>query len=387
MSGTALAVLACVVAVFLAWMLRRTTQRLHAAEQRAGRLAKESLAQENDAVLLRDSLLKGTDDALLVLDSSQTILYVNPSAETLFGSHLAGETLIGAIRQPALDSLLRDALRVHGESVERRVEFQHRIFHVRAIASNDDAEARYEVLVLRDVTELQRLERARREMVSNITHELSTPITSIGLLAETLISFAQDEKPKRVRKMAKDISREVHTLTQLVQEMRDLSLIESGQMPVKLTPSPLLPIVQSAVEQIQSLVEDKGLTVALEVPESIYVLADDSQIKRAVKNIAHNAVKYSPEKGTITITTTVSETEAVLGVSDEGPGIPTEDLSRVFERFFQVDRSRHNGTGLGLAIVRHIVMAHGGRAWIESEEGKGTTVFIALALADSPSQA
>ncbi len=375
------------VAVFLVWMLRRTTNRLHYAEARVDRLARELSAQGKDAVLLRDSLLKGTDDALLVLDSSQTILHANPSAETLFGPRLTGETLIGAVRQPALDNLLRDALKVHGESVERRIEFEHRIFHVRAIASNDDAAALYEVLSLRDVTELQRLERARREMVSNITHELSTPITSIGLLAETLINFAQDEKPKRVRKMAKDISREVHTLTQLVQEMRDLSLIESGQMPVKLTPSPLLPIVQNAVEQIQSLVEDKNLAVTLEIPEDICVLADDLQIRRAVKNIAHNAVKYSPEKGTITITASVSDTEAVLGIRDEGPGIPTEDLSRVFERFFQVDRSRHNGTGLGLAIVRHIVLAHGGRAWIESEEGKGTTVFIALALADSPSPA
>jgi len=121
------------------------------------------------------------------------------------------------------------------------------------------------------------------------------------------------------------------------------------------------------------------------VPDTIHVLADDMQARRAIKNIVHNAVKYSPEKGTIRIFATESDTEAILGVSDQGPGIPADDLPRVFERFFQVDRSRHNGTGLGLAIVRHIIMAHGGRVWIESEEGKGTTVFIAFALADQPS--
>jgi two-component system phosphate regulon sensor histidine kinase PhoR len=239
------------------------------------------------------------------------------------------------------------------------------------------------VLTLRDVTELQRLERSRREMVFNISHELSTPITAIGLLADTLLNVAEKEKPRRLRKMAKDIRRETDTLTQLVQEMRDLSLIESGQMPVRLTASNLLSIVQSSIEPLLTLVESKNQTIDMAVPEDVYVLADELQIQRAIKNILHNAVKFTPEGGQIRIVATRHDNEAVLAVSDDGPGIPVDDLPRVFERFFQVDRSRREGTGLGLAIVRHIVMAHGGRTWVESVEGEGSTFYIALALAEA----
>ncbi|HVO69625.1 MAG TPA: HAMP domain-containing sensor histidine kinase, partial [Aggregatilineaceae bacterium] len=227
------------------------------------------------------------------------------------------------------------------------------------------------------------LERSRRDMVSNIGHELSTPITAIGLLADTLLNVAEKEKPRRLRKMAKDIRREADTLTQLVQEMRDLSLIESGQMPIRLTSSNLLSIVQTSVEPLLTLVESKNQTISLAVPENICVLADDLQIQRAIKNILHNAVKFTPEGGQIQITATQNGNEAILSVCDSGPGIPADDLPRVFERFFQADRARREGTGLGLAIVRHIVMAHGGRVWAESVEGEGATFYIALALAES----
>ena len=240
------------------------------------------------------------------------------------------------------------------------------------------------VLTLHDVTELEHLERARREMVANITHELSHPITAIGLLAETLLNVAEQEKPKRIRKMAKNILREANTLTQLVQEMRDLSLIESGQMPIRLTPTPLDAVVNAAVEQLYTLAENKAQTVAVHVPPEITVLADAEQMQRALKNILHNAIKFSPSKAQITITATADDNEAIIAVQDNGPGIPQEDLARIFERFFQVDRVRRGGTGLGLAIVRHIVRAHGGRVWAESTEGEGATFYIALALAEAP---
>jgi two-component system sensor histidine kinase VicK len=112
------------------------------------------------------------------------------------------------------------------------------------------------------------------------------------------------------------------------------------------------------------------------------VLADEVQLQRAVKNIVHNAVKYSPAGSKIEISATTNGDEAVIAVRDHGPGIPRDDLERIFERFFQVDRSRRSGTGLGLAIVRHIVLAHGGRVWVESDEGHGATFYISLVLAE-----
>ena len=337
------------------------------------------------AELLKTAIMKGIEDALLILDADLTIVEANESARRLFGQGLAGKTLMSALRQPDLEALIHDARRVRSETVERRIELDHRIFHARALAP-PTSDSEFEIMTLRDVTQLQRLERARREMVSNISHELSTPITSIGLLADTLLNVAEREKPKRLRKMAKDIRRETDTLMHLVQEMRDLSLIESGQMPIRLTPAPLLPIVTNTLQQLESLAENKEQAVTVEVPADIAVLADEVQIQRALKNIVHNAIKFTPRGGHIRISARHGDTEAVLAVSDDGPGIPAEDLSRIFERFFQVDRARRHGTGLGLAIVRHIVRAHGGRTWAESVEGEGATFYIALPLAGAETE-
>ncbi len=375
----ALALLSTFALAVLVMRLRAEVRA--AAADRAHRQQAHAQASAQ-AELLKNAIMKGVEDALLILDTNLTIVETNESAQRLFGQPLAGKTLISALRQPDLETLFHDARRVRSETVERRIELDHRIFHARALAL-PASDLEFEIMTLRDVTQLQRLERARREMVSNISHELSTPITSIGLLAETLLNVAEREKPKRLRKMAKDIRRETDTLMLLVQEMRDLSLIESGQMPIRLTPTPLLPIVTSTLQQLESLAENKEQAVTVEVPADIAVLADDTQIQRALKNIVHNAIKFTPKGGHIHISARRGDTEAILAVSDDGPGIPAEDLPRIFERFFQVDRARREGTGLGLAIVRHIVRAHGGRAWAESVEGEGATFYIALSLADA----
>ena len=377
-----MAILAGQSALALAFWAIRLHAEVRVAAAQADHLRQAHAQALAQAGQLKSGIMKGVEDALFIFDTDLTIVDANEAAQRLFGQDLAGKTLISALRQPDLEALLHDARRVRSETVERRIELNHRIFHARALALADAA-AGLEIMTLRDVTQLQRLERARREMVSNISHELSTPITSIGLLAETLLSVAEREKPKRLRKMAKDIRRETDTLTHLVQEMRDLSLIESGQMPIRLTPSPLLPIVSGTVEQLESLAENKQQTVTVDVPTDIVVLADEVQIQRALKNIVHNAIKFTRNGGHIHISAQRRDAEAMLAVSDDGPGIPAEDVPRVFERFFQVDRARREGTGLGLAIVRHIVRAHGGRTWAESVEGEGATFYFTLSVADT----
>ncbi len=373
--------IALLVAGVLAGLLFGSQSRFRSLEQQHKTERKRLQSEFERIKWLRDGLLRGIDDALLVLDTNQTILYTNPTAETMLGQNLTGETLIGALRHPELEALINDAQMLNGDSVERRIEMDRHILRVRAIAI-EHPDHPFEVLTLRDVTELQQLERARREMVSNITHELSHPITAIGLLADTLLNVATKEKPKRIRKMAKDIRREADTLTQLVQEMRDLSLIESGQMPIRLMPVPLAPIIDATVEQLRTLADNKDQTLILDLPDDVTVLADEVQIQRAVKNILHNAIKFAPEGGRVQATITTTDSEAIIAVQDNGPGIPEEDLQRIYERFFQVDRARRDGTGLGLAIVRHITRAHGGRTWAESVESQGATFYIALTLAE-----
>ena len=373
-------VLALVVAAGLLVALALAFRRMQALERQVAAATAPRYAEAERALQQQEAVLKAVDEAVLVLDLQQIVMTANPAAEALFGLAPAGETLIQVVDSPALVELVEAARLVRGEGMERRIEFGPRILHARAVALPGGEDSRV-ALALRDVTEMQRLERARRELVSNVSHELSTPITAIGLLADTLLDIADREKPKRLRKMVSDIKREVDTLTQLVQEMRDLSLIESGQMPVRLTPTPLLETVQASVKPLEALAESKQQTIDVTVPDDLIVLADSFQLQRALKNILHNAVKYAPERGEIEISATRSADEAIISVRDDGPGIAREDLPRIFERFYQADRARRSGTGLGLAIVRHIVLAHGGRVWAESVEGEGATFFLMLALA------
>ncbi len=373
-------VLALAVAAGLLVALALAFRRMQALERQVAAATAPRYAEAERALQQQEAVLKAVDEAVLVLDLQQIVMTANPAAEALFGLAPAGETLIQVVDSPALVELVEAARLVRGEGMERRIEFGPRILHARAVALPGGEDSRV-ALALRDVTEMQRLERARRELVSNVSHELSTPITAIGLLADTLLDIADREKPKRLRKMVGDIKREVDTLTQLVQEMRDLSLIESGQMPVRLTPTPLLETVQASVKPLEALAESKQQTIDVTVPDDLIVLADSFQLQRALKNILHNAVKYAPERGEIEISATRSADEAIISVRDDGPGIAREDLPRIFERFYQADRARRSGTGLGLAIVRHIVLAHGGRVWAESVEGEGATFFLTLALA------
>lgn len=377
-------ILAGLVIITLLWRWHQTRAEVQALQEQLESSRKEHAATLTEVISLRDALLRGIDDVLLVLDSDQHILFANPAAESLLGQELVGETLIGAMRQPELETLIQDAQRLGGEGVERRIEYEQHILQARAVVfQNGSAPRPIEILSLRDVTEIQRLERARREMVSNVIHELSTPITNISLLVETILGIAQEEKlkPKRVRKQLVEIQGATETLTQLMQEMRELALIETGKMPIRLDPSPLVEIVQASVNELQNLANTKEQTINILVPDNLAVLADAMRMQRAFKNILHNAIKFSSTGGQITVSATTSKDEVIIAISDSGPGIPAQDIPRIFERFYQVDRARREGTGLGLAIVRHIVQGHGGRTWVESSEGEGATFYIALGLA------
>lgn len=378
------AILAAIAAAVLAWRLRTVQSEAQQDRMTAANTLHELRQQLAQAVLLHESILKAVDDVLIVADGQQKILLVNQAAIQLLGRNPTGNTLIAALRHSELEALLADAEKLHGESVERRIEHEKRIFQARAVNIQSESHT-LNILILRDVTELQRLERARREMVSNITHELGTPITNIGLLTETILSTPIKHKFKPAYKLIKDIRREVDTLTLLVQEIRDLSLIESGQMPVRLLPIDLWDVVEESTTQLAPLAESRHQTITNTVEPGTIVLADNLTLQRAIKNIVHNALKFSDEHGQVTISASKTDDEVILAIKDNGPGIPADELPRIFERFYQVDRARRQGTGLGLAIVRHIALAHGGRTWAESTPGEGATFFIALVAAQPES--
>jgi two-component system phosphate regulon sensor histidine kinase PhoR len=338
---------------------------------------REQRQHVEESVGLNENLMRAVDDPILVLDTRQNILIANPAAEDIWGQNLLGETLMGVTRHYELDLLARSALKSKENILDQVIHLREQTFRARAIQVEGNASF-VQILVLNDITQLQTLGRARREMVANISHELRTPITNIQLLIETLLGGASEDK-EALLEMLDSINSETQTLAQLAQEMQDLSLIESGQMPIKLTPTSLKSIVKGSVKPLKQITKRKKQTVNTDYPKDAYVLADLLPVQRALKNIIHNAVKFTPENGTIEVRACIQDDEVLITVSDDGPGIPREDLKRIFERFFQSDRSRKDGTGLGLAIARHIIKAHGGRLWAESIEGQGATFHMSLA--------
>jgi two-component system phosphate regulon sensor histidine kinase PhoR len=234
-------------------------------------------------------------------------------------------------------------------------------------------------VAIEDVTELQRLGRARRDFVANLSHELRTPLANIDLAAQTLRDGAASRDPALVQRLLGQIQSQVQVLSQLSQEMMDLAQIESGQVLLKLVPAPIAPLVGQVVATMLPQATVKGLHVSRLVPEDMAALMDEQQVARVVSNLLHNAIKFTPDGGIISIAAESVGDDIRVCVTDTGPGIPKNDQARIFERFYKQDRARtKGGTGLGLAIARHIVEGHGGRIWVESTPGEGSRFFFTL---------
>jgi two-component system phosphate regulon sensor histidine kinase PhoR len=243
-------------------------------------------------------------------------------------------------------------------------------------------------LVMEDVSELRRLQRIRTEFIDNLSHELRTPITTISLLAETAARDAE-AAPARLRDKISKIEIETGHLTQMVNELLDLSRIESGTVQLLLDDVDMVRLAQLTSERLRLFAERQGLRLRLEVPSQVLrVRGDDDRLGQVLINLLHNAVKFSPNGGEIVVGVREGVGEVVTWVRDPGIGVPAADRARIFERFYKVDRARvrgRGGTGLGLSIARHVVESHGGRIWLESVEGEGSTFSFTIPLAPGPS--
>jgi two-component system phosphate regulon sensor histidine kinase PhoR len=212
---------------------------------------------------------------------------------------------------------------------------------------------------------------------------LRTPLAGLKALVDTLRGGAIKDRPA-AKRFLKRMDTELDTLTQLVEELLELTRIESGQAPLRLAPNLVTEIVIPAVERLRPQAERSGVELSVELPQDLpTVLVDVEQSRLVLTNLIHNAVKFTPPGGKITISAQANEDEMVFTVKDTGVGIPDDDLLRVFERFYKADRARSGGgTGLGLAIAKHVIQAHGGRIWAESVEGQGSTFFFTLPLVE-----
>ncbi len=323
-------------------------------------------------------------DALFLVDTEHRVGMMSAAAHETFPRATAeGETLMAVTRSHEIDAVIRDVLE-SGDACESVVNLQDKLYRVRAIPI-DTQNTPHVAVALRDITELKRLEVARRDMVANISHELRNPITSIRILVDTL-SHDMARDPVRDKRLLDRIAHETHTLQHMTQELLDLSMIESGQAILRLVPMSLAEIVEEAERQLQEQLNLKHISFSYSVPADLRVLIDPDQVRRVLVNLMHNAIKFTPLEGSIHVG--VEEYDAdfyKVWMEDTGPGVPIHERGRIFERFYQVDtaRKKGGGTGLGLAIAKHIIEAHGGEIWVEDADPHGAKFCLTLPDAGS----
>jgi two-component system phosphate regulon sensor histidine kinase PhoR len=331
-------------------------------------------------------LARRGDDLVVLVDDFLRIADAGTEAGMLAErdpEQMRGMSLIAAFGSAPLDAIARQAMST-GELASGEADLGHlgaRRFAVDAVPVRGGL-----VLSLHDVTALRRIERVRRDFVANIGHELRTPLTAIKLLAETLSSGSVDD-PATMRDFAAQVEREADHLAQLVDELLDLSTIESGATTLSLDVIDPEEAISALLERIGPVAERREIRVVRRAPRdpSIRAIADPARLGQALLNLAHNAVKYSHHGGTVTIGWDGLDARVRFSIADDGIGIPDAHKARIFERFYKVDRARARerddgqlggSAGLGLAIVRHIAEAHGGAVGFESEEGVGSTFWI-----------
>jgi two-component system phosphate regulon sensor histidine kinase PhoR len=326
------------------------------------------------------SILDNMADGVIVTDIEGSISLCNKAAEKLFSIKEAiGKSPIEVVRDHEINDLIKHCLET-GETQEIQYESGTSRRYIRAIAipvSNRRPEG--VLLLLQDLTDIRNLQTTRRELIGNISHEFRTPLAGIKAMVETLRNGAVDDKNAAGDFLAR-IDGEVDRLTQMVAELTELSRIETGKTELKLNAANLNTLIEEVVDQLNPQVERQQLSIKKELTSDLpSVRVDSERVKQVLVNLVHNAIKFTPPGGSITISSRYDDKYVSIEVTDTGTGISRNDLPHIFERFYKADRARSGGgTGMGLAIAKHVVEAHGGNIRAESREGKGSTLSFSL---------
>ncbi len=327
-------------------------------------------------------ILSHMGDAIFAVDAEGRVATVNTAAEKILQlsrEDALGHTFIEVVRDYELDALLQRCLK-SGEEQTGLVEIGAKRQLLGVIVTPFKGEPGC-LMLIQDLTEMRKLETARRDFIANLSHELRTPIASLKALTETLREGAIDA-PSVAGDFLDKMNTEADRLAQMAEELGELSRIESGEAPLRKESVEVSGAVARVTERLRAQADRAGLLLETQIEPGLpHIPADGDRLEQVLLNLMHNAIKFTPPGGKVSIMAKTDGQCLTISVADTGVGISPDDLPRVFERFYKADRARAGGgTGLGLAIAKHIVEAHQGRIWAESVEGKGSIFSFSLPL-------
>ncbi|MCM8786953.1 MAG: ATP-binding protein [Candidatus Omnitrophica bacterium] len=333
-----------------------------------------------------ETILSSMFEGVLVINKDGEILIMNPTLQKLLLIDFPpeGKNFLEVIRNSAIQDIIDKVLKEEKNLISKEVLLyspEEKIFKVNCapVIKNNSVEGA--ILVFHDITQLRRLERIRQDFVANVSHELRTPLTSIKGYAETLLEGALFDK-KNAKDFVEIIYQDASRLAKLIDDLLDLSKIESGKLEMVFLPIDILDVIEKVVKILEPQAKKKAILVTLNIPLNLpKVLADQNRISQVILNLLDNAIKYTPDKGKVTISAASKDKFIQVDISDTGIGIPEDAIPHIFERFYRVDKARSRelgGTGLGLSIVKHIILNHGGNVWVESKVSYGSTFSFTL---------
>ncbi len=348
-------------------------------EERQDRIEKLELAEREarSSSDLLSAVLDSMVEGVVAIDMQQRIVFLNRGARRLLGISSVigvGHRLYEAVRVPAFLETVQEALTQRTmQTLEYRTarENANLVLVVIPILKGPHAGA---VAVVRDVSEMRRLEAMRRDFVSGVSHELKTPLTVIQACTDTLLAGAMSD-PNAAERFLKQIEEQSERLLQLILGMLQLARVESGQQVLHLEPVNVHTVADNVFRRFQTVAEAKSVHLILTGDDSLTVVADDEALQTILSNLVDNALKHTEAGGSVTVELINDQSAPVVVVRDNGSGIPEEFQTRIFERFYRVDRGRsreHGGTGLGLAIVKHLCQALGASISVSSQSGRGS---------------
>lgn len=326
------------------------------------------------------TVLEQLTDGVLIADADGRVQFANPAAAKLFGTHNPTQQSVAqVVRSHQLIEAWKRCQQTRQLQIEA-VEVATRKQYLQIIVIPDRHEGG-SLLLAQDLTQVRKLETVRRDFISNVSHELRTPLASLKALTETLQGGALAD-PDAGPRFLDRIHTEVDALTQMTQELLDLSRIESGQVQLNFEMISPRKLIHSAADRMKAQVERAHLKLDVKCEDGLQnIKADKNRLEQVLVNLIHNAVKFNKPGGSITLSAEPVSGGVRCAVRDTGVGVPSESLTRIFERFYRVDSSRTgSGTGLGLSISKHIIEAHGGKIWAESEEGRGSTFYFEIPI-------